>query len=431
MKNLQQKLFGGILILLFLPMLQAKFEFVIIGDLGGYETPPEYSKGSMETWLDASYQTKADNYLKRIFGFRNWAVRLHKQSIYSLYGETKNIATVVGKEGYLFDREYIKEYYGQKNIQKDIIEKKLNMLKQVQDTLQKQGKHLLVVIAPSKVDFFPEYLPDAPANLKKNPENNYYNFTQAFQKKGINHIDANKWFLGMKQNAPYPLFPQTGIHFTFYGAALFGDTIIRNIEHALQKDLPNIEWSDIEWSDIPQEEDDDLADAMNLITPLPNYKLPYPKIFINESGKYKPRAITIGDSFFWRFVTWGGLEKVYNQGQFWYYNTDIHPGKRSHADISFEQEIQKAEVICIVIAPTNLPQFAFNFETKIHKHFFGDIRSAEEKEALFQKKLKEARENKDWFEYIKKKAQDAGRPVEEVLLEEVRYVVEESHEYVR
>lgn len=427
--NLQQALFKIAIVLLFFPIMQSILNFANIAPLGGYEETLSYQPITKETWFNNEFQDKTEQYLKANFGFRNWAVRLNHQYAYSFFSQSKTEAVVIGQEGYLFDKDYVMEHNGEFKVDAAHIKEKMRRWKQVQDTLQKIGKHLLVVIGPNKADYFHEYLPKERQIPRENLETNYGWYSQEMKNRGINHIDANKWFQEMKQNTPYPLFPQTGIHFSFYGAALFADTIIKNIEQGLRKDLPNFEWSEVAWNDLPQEEDDDLADALNLMVSLPAYKLPYPKIFVKEEGKYKPRALTIGDSFFWRFVNWGGLDKIYNQGQFWYYNKDAHPGNRPVKNLDFEQEIQKAEVICLVMASVNFWRFGFGFDDQLYEYFFSEEakkKKSNDREAIIQAKMQEARQNPEWFAYIQKKAKETGKTVDEIVREEATFVVDQE-----
>ncbi len=245
-ENIQKILFRIMLLLLFVPMLQGQFDLFSVGKLGGYELPPPNTKWTPKDWLNAAYQDKKEAFIKANFGFRNWALRLDHQLAYSLYHASKAKAVVIGQEGYLHELDYIKEHNGIFPVKEDEIKQKLSQLRQVQDTLQKLGKHLFVVIGPNKADFFPEYLPVKDQIPREGLKTNYDYYIRGMKERGINHIDANGWFMEMKGKKPYPLFPQTGIHFSFYGAALFADTIISHIEEALQKDLPDFGWSEVE-----------------------------------------------------------------------------------------------------------------------------------------------------------------------------------------
>ncbi|BDS11895.1 alginate O-acetyltransferase AlgX-related protein [Aureispira anguillae] len=436
-KNIAKKLFYLTLVLLFLPMLQAKFELFTVGKLGGYEPVAADVSMAETSWLNAVYQEGKEQYLKTHFGFRNWALRLDHQVAYSFYNKSKVHAVVIGQEGYLFDYDYILEHNGKFEVKEFEINTRLNRLVQLQDTLKKMGKHLFVVIGPNKADFFPEYLPKEDQISRVGLKTNYDYYIKGMKRRNINLVDANAWFLEMKGKVPYPLFPQTGIHFSFYGAALFADSIISHVEHALDKDLPDLSWTNIEMGKEPREEDDDLEDALNIIANLPSYALPYPSIVIEEEGKYKPRSLTIGDSFYWRFVNWGGLEKIWDNGQFWYYNRDAHPSNGQVSDLDFGAEIEKAEVICILMASVNLWRFGFGFDDQLYKHFFSGKKSPYQQaakaanqpdnfETLVAAKMEEARNTPEWFAYIQKRAEEQGVEVEEALRSEAVFVIRQE-----
>ena len=69
--NIQKYLFRILLLLLFLPLLQAQYGLFEVGKLGGYEPVPNDVTVSDSTWLDASFQKNREAYLKTHFGFRN------------------------------------------------------------------------------------------------------------------------------------------------------------------------------------------------------------------------------------------------------------------------------------------------------------------------------------------------------------------------
>lgn len=440
--KIQKRLFYLTVSLLFLPMLQVLVSFVTVAKLGGYEPIPANVQFNKADWATGTYQKGKEQYLKTHLGFRNWALRLDHQIAYSLYNQSKVHAVVIGKEDYLFDYDYILEHNGKFEVKEFEINTRLNRLVQLQDTLKKLGKHLMVVIGPNKADFFPEYLPDKDQIPRAGLKTNYDYYVKGMRQRNINLVDANGWFLEMKGKTAYPLFPQTGIHFSFYGAALFADSIISHVEEALNKDLPDLTWTDMVMAKEPREEDDDLEDALNILGNIPSYELPYPTIVIDEKGKYKPRSLTIGDSFYWRFVNWGGLQKVWNNGQFWYYNKDAHPSNRQVANLDFGKEIEKVEVICILMASVNLWRFGFGFDDQLYKHYFGnqkDLRMLDKDEvvaeapeqpldfdALVVRKIQEARKNKEWFGFIQEKAKKEGIDTETALRNEAVYIVKQE-----
>lgn len=427
-KKLVNILFGIIMILLMLPALQHLTGLVSIGKLGGYEPIAQDVTLTKDGWLNSSYQVDKEKYIKHHFGFRNWFLRVDHQLAYSLYHKSKVYAVRLGKEGYLYDYDYIKAHNGEDFVGEDVINAKLDKFKKIQEALAAKGKHLFVIIGPNKADFFPEYLPDEYVVPREGIQTNYAHYIEGMKQREINHIDANGWFMQMKETSPYPLYPQTGIHFSFYGAALFADTIVSHIEEAIQKDLPDFGWSDVEWDEEPREEDDDLEEALNIMFNLPSYKLPYPKIEINEKGKYKPKTLTIGDSFFWRFVNWEGLTKLFDNGQFWYYNRDAHPSGEQVANLDFGEAIEEAEVIFIVMASVNFWRFGFEFDEQLYDYLMKEGQltiTKNDLEPLILHKMQEARENSEWMAHIEKQAAEKGMTIEEALRAEIEFVLKD------
>ena len=189
--------------LLFLPMLQILLSFITVAKLGGYEPIPANVEFEKTTWLDGTYQDGKEKYLKTHFGFRNWALRLDHQVAYSVYNKSKVHAVVIGKENYLFDYDYILEHNGKFPVKEFEINTRLNRLVELQDTLKKLGKHLMVVIGPNKADFFPEYLPDEDQIPREGLKTNYDYYIKGMRKRNINLVDANGWFLAMKGKTAY------------------------------------------------------------------------------------------------------------------------------------------------------------------------------------------------------------------------------------
>ncbi|MBL0050784.1 MAG: hypothetical protein IPP29_04270 [Bacteroidetes bacterium] len=108
-----------------------------------------------------------------------------------------------------------------------------------------------------------------------------------YRKYGINLIDFNKWFVQMKDTSSSKLFPQQGIHWSYYGAYLAADSIIKYIEDKRKCDLPDYVTS-FETNQKANYGDEDLEHILNLIYKLPEYKMSYPKIsFAKDSTKIK------------------------------------------------------------------------------------------------------------------------------------------------
>ena len=94
------------------------------------------------------------------FGFRSTFIRLHNQLKYWIYNEFSANGVVIGKDRYMYEESYIKTYYGLDFKGNDTLLVMAEKLKRLQNILHKQNKLLLVVLAPGKGYFYPEYIPN-------------------------------------------------------------------------------------------------------------------------------------------------------------------------------------------------------------------------------------------------------------------------------
>ena len=81
---------------------------------------------------------------------------------------------------------YIKSFYGVGFLGDKKIEKKVNKLKSVQDTLKKLNIDLIVVIAPGKGLFYPEYIPEDYLT-GDSTKTSYKSYIKSFKKNKISY----------------------------------------------------------------------------------------------------------------------------------------------------------------------------------------------------------------------------------------------------
>lgn len=107
MKSLKYILFIVLVVILFLPLYQQLYPFVELKPLNG-----EYKKTikpslSSKGWFSGEYQTHFDKYYNDTIGFRPFFVRTYNQIYYSIFSTSGNKGIVSGKDGYLYEYNYI------------------------------------------------------------------------------------------------------------------------------------------------------------------------------------------------------------------------------------------------------------------------------------------------------------------------------------
>jgi hypothetical protein len=373
-KNRTPIILLSILITLFvLYFIQYQFAIIKLEPLNGYYVAAEEKNFSWNEWFSDNYQKAEDQYLNDFFGFRSFFVRLNHQLSFSLFGKVKTQSVIVGKENYLYELNYIKAWYGDDFIGRDSIEQRMLKLRQVQDTLSQLGKSVMWVFAPGKGAFYPEYIPDV--YHKEQGVTNTEVYLQYAEKFNINHIDFYHYFLDNKVKSPYPLYPQYGIHWSFYGTCLVIDSIIHSIEKMRQISMPHTYWDEIKISQ-PNKEDRDISASMNLLFSPRSFDMAYPQLkYESDSGKTKPSLMVVSDSFFWIIFNLN-LEGngIFSDVSFWYYNKEIYPDaydsstKPSERDLY--DEISKFDVIIILSTDATLPHLGWDFIEQAHSLFY-------------------------------------------------------------
>jgi hypothetical protein len=369
MKNLSVKikgvLFIFILILLIVPIIQNKFNIIKIEPLKGAITEPEKKYFSIKDWLSGDYQEQEEKYLNETFGLRSFFIRINNQIAFSFFGKAKANGVIIGKNNYLYEENYIKAYYGTDFIGIDSINNRIQRLKFIQDTLKKLNKTIIVVFAAGKGSFYPEYFPDEYIT-KLRGKTNYEYHVKFAKEAGLNFIDFNKFFIENKNKSKYSLYPQFGVHWSYYGMAIAADSIIRYIEKTRKIDMPNLFWDELTLdTDNSHTGDNDIIDGMNLLFKLKSFPMAYPHIkFQSDSGKTKPSVLVVSDSFYWAIFNFG-FPSAFSTNHFWFYNRQIFPDSYQKpfetSQVNLRDEINKHDVIIIMANEATLPKLGWGF----------------------------------------------------------------------
>lgn len=371
-KLVKNGLFIGFILLLFIPIIQQKKKFIELEPLNGSFEVAAYPTFSIREWFDGSYQTKKQLYLEQNFGFRNLFVRFYNQAYFSLYQQPRANGVVLGKDEYLYEGNYIKAYLGTDFIGEATINENVRKIEKVKNVLAKKGIQLVLVFAPGKASFYPEYILDS-YHPKQRSKTNYETYKKALNKTTIHFLDFHQWFRSMKTTSPYPLFPKTGIHWSKYGELLAADSLVNYLNSiVLNKSLPTIKITGIKRSSKMEDTDDDIEKGLNLLYNIQDLTMGYPTFEILKDSLSNPaKVLTIADSYYWGMFNWGCSRDVFNDGQFWYYNKQIYPDSYTKPievkDINLVKEVEKNDVVVVLATDANLYQFGFGFFDQMYE----------------------------------------------------------------
>jgi hypothetical protein len=420
---------------MFLPLLQKIFSIIHVQELYGKYEMADKPKFSTELWFNGDYQKQCDKYINNKVGFRPLFIRTHSQIYYSIFHTSASESITLGKEGYIYETSYINSYIGLDYIGDKEHKIKFHKLKKLQDTLQSLNKKLIIILAPSKASFYPEYIPDR-FFIKPRKKTNYEEVTKQLSKTNVPYIDFSKWFRTMKKTSKYTLMNKNGIHWTRYGEILAMDSLIKFVSKSTQVNLPKIKYDSLTYSQTPQFTDNDISQTMNLFYVKKDLKLTYPRVSIDSSkaDKKKLRSLVVGDSFYWGMYYLGLSDKVFDRGEFWYYFQDMYPEENRNGKLipryvslaNMKDEIKKFDVIIFLQTESNLNNLGFGFIEKLYDFYFLSDKESEIDSERLKSYEKQIRSDKKWFELVKQKAKKNNIPIEVAVRNDAIYMVEQE-----
>lgn len=405
-----------LLIILFLPYLQEKFMLFKLEPLTGAINTPEQVQFRGKEWFDAIYQQKKDEENNQTFGFRSTFIRIHNQINFSLFKKVSANGVIVGLDNCLYEENYIRAWNGSDYIGDKKIDSLSSKLTYIDEELKKRGKQLLIILAPGKGTFYPEYIP-VKYRRPKSEKTNYKEIVTNLHNKGINYIDFNQYFNNLKSKSPYILYPKHGIHWSNYGMCLAIDTILKRIEQIKGTKINKCYWDTIKY-DKPRFSDNDIEKGLNLLFSFKNEKLAYPNIKYQKLPNVeKPSLLTIGDSFYWGLLNLH-FQEPFSNSSFWYYNREAYEAGNETvidvAQIDLEKKINETDIIMIISTDANLPKIGWGFIDNLYNLLAGRNNGFTKEE--INGVVNFIKTDQKWMDQIKVKAKQRNISIDSMLV---------------
>ena len=360
------------LFLLAAPMLQSAFKLFPKVPLGGVEEEIEKPVLTVNSWFSGEFQQKYEKMLNKRIGLRSYFVRTYNQVYFILFGRlppSSGTQVVIGKDFWLYESSYIKAYNKNGDALEDTLRKKVSGLKELQEKMKDRGKIVLLVIAPSKVEIYPEYLPDGMITTDRQKlRTEYDRILPLLDEFGINYVDAHRVFVSKKKGLPYPLFATGGTHWNYYGAGIIAEQIMEGIGIGLGRKVPNISCKSLKIDRKPFGTDDDLGALLNIWFSTKLAGVQIHPVFERRDGEYSPNILLVGDSFVFTLSYIIGTENLSSQCDvFYYFNkhfVSMDTAKSESIDrdaVDWNKELLSRDAIIIEINEYWLPDIGFGF----------------------------------------------------------------------
>lgn len=409
-------LFFLVLLSMIIPALQLRYHIFLEAPLKGYyrqSAMPDLKYFTWQRWFSSIFQDEFSNRVNDNVGLRRSLIRLGNQYDYSLFGIIHAKGFLAGKEGYLYEEDYIHEFNGDYFIGTGPIEKKLARLKNVTDSLQAYDVPLLLVYEPGKASFFPEYIPGR-FHAGEKARNNYDHFIEQSAKLGLTYMDLNRYFLMMKDTSQFPLFPRYGMHWSMYGVALAVDTLVKKIESLTGKPMPGFEIRKVVSSEIPLGTDNDIGELLNLVCPLAPTPGVYPQIAFEHPSPRSLSVLVIADSYYVSIAETYG-RKLFRNQDYWYYNKKVYPFQNHdpppYVDKSnLREKLKRYDLVLLMVSEINLHGGFWDFADEAFLAFHPEV-----KDPLVYGLENRIRNEREWFTFVSNRALLEGMSLEQMI----------------
>ena len=374
-------LFSLTAVLLFASMIQQATGAFSFKELSGVTEMQAHPVFSFQNLREGTYQSETEAYLKQHYGVREPLTRLYNQNLwtffrYSQVEEDQRI--VITDDNWIFEPWTVEEYYQSHAYQyaddslemAELFEAEVKRLYQIQQILEPFGTRLFVALLPGKEQICAEHLPKNTEYFKEKKLTAFDFYSKRLNELGVNNINLGAWFMQLKDSVDYPLFPQTGTHWSNLAAIHSADTLIRYMEWLSDSNMVNIIISDMFQRTLKP--DADLESLMNLIWPLqkaPNFLAEACYDF--DTTAWRPRLITIGDSFYWNILNFTPVWDVFESVPFWYYfstayfDDDDLKVTKAVADLDVLQEVIDADFVMLSYSTSSLYKMSSGFSERL------------------------------------------------------------------
>ena len=365
-------------VLLFASAVQQAAGIFSFKELGGVTEAKAKPDFSFEKFREGAYQSEIETYLTQHYGFREPLTRLYNQNLWTFFHYSQVVEDqriVITDDNWIFEPATVEEYYQGRayyngedftdNLLKQF-EAEAQRLLQIQKLLEPYGTHLFVALLPGKEQIYPEHLPKNTRYFKEKKITAFDFYSKRLKELGVNHINLAECFMEMKGKVSYPLFPQTGTHWSNLAAIHSADTLIRYMEWLSDSNMVNLTTGGIFQRTLKP--DADLESLMNLIWPLqkaPNFLAE--ACYDYDTTAWRPRLITIGDSFYWNILNFTPVWDVFKGVPYWYYystayfNDDDLKVTHSISELDVLQEVIDADFVMLAYSTVNLYNMSHGF----------------------------------------------------------------------
>ncbi|MBR6437900.1 MAG: hypothetical protein IKS65_01790 [Bacteroidales bacterium] len=371
-------LFIFLMAVVFLPLGQEFLFRFETKPLNGKWNHVEKPKLQYKSFIAGEYQKEIEKYVSENYGFNEIPVRFYNELIWDFYGKTYVDYIVRGSDGWIFNKDDVKSYYGSyqhKNFKNnkqatDAYDKLTSSIYKLRGVLNDYGIGLVVFVTPNKCKLYSQYLPEWEFDTTTVRTLDY--FKVRFDKFGIPYLDMTEVFKAIGDTIPFPLIGPGGGHWNF--SCVYGiDSLLQFVGKETDTKIARIRCGKLEPYDKKTEKDNiadyDSEGMLNLVFPRNHKRFRLYKSdmkYISRPSCVKPSMLFVGNSFFWRPLDLIRFDSIVSNCRFWYYNNTAFCGKKAipTSEIDYISEILQSDCIVTFCNEIQLHEMTFGFANK-------------------------------------------------------------------
>lgn len=366
---------GVFLALLVLSLVRIRIPQLPSDRLAGVEKENPHLPLTPGNWWSGRFQQDFDRWFARRIPGRAHLVRTDNQISVSLFGQAPSGGTriLMGLGGTLIEQAQLEQYNRPRRVDPAQLAADAQDLRRLQVLLERRGQQLVVVIAPSKVEIYPELNPPrfvVPGRAER--RSTYDRLAPLLSAAGVTVVDGHRILLEERARGDMPVFARGGTHWNHYGGALVASHLLAALDRRapgrfVQLDVKGARNDRTVWAT-----DDDLGQLLNVWWPRP-WPGPqtHPVLEPRTVGRTRPRLLFVGDSFTLALLDFLTAEGLIEAGEsiFYFNRRARYPGGAitplDRAGFDVVREFQGLDAVVMVSS-----------EYWLHTQFFGFVAAA-------------------------------------------------------
>jgi hypothetical protein len=270
-------------------------------ELVGVQSRGEPPVLSASRVLDRRFQQALEAWVGDNVPHRPLLVRGFNEALWRAFRTSfmSNGRIIAGRQDTLFEESYILDHCGlARATDMRELPNFVRRLRPVQDWFTARGQLFLYMLAPVKTNWSPERIPSAYPCPAADRDRTYRHASALFKSAGVNFVDARAALETMRSKTPVELYPRTGIHWNWLGAALAANALVEKARALGLADVPLLSYDvSVAPDELPGSIDRDLANLLNLLSAPRGASSPVLRTRPGENGPARCSLVAVNDSF--------------------------------------------------------------------------------------------------------------------------------------